>query len=368
MDHLTNEWHIPPLFSGQTDVKDWEKHRRPELMKLLSEEVYGITPKRLPDRMESIVIEENPIDRGGKNHYKKILLELWFGEKKVDLELEQWTPHGNGPFPVQIMIDPFAHALFKNYSFYEYYQFFPSDFITDRGYAAIKVNAATLCMDTKEEAYNGLLSILDGSDEGIKEENRWGAIGVWAWAGSRCVDYAVTQSYLDETRIALSGMSRAGKAALWCCAQDQRIAVVISNVSGMGGSAITRGKTGEHIRDITTTFPYWFCKKFSSYSDREDSLPTDSHMLLAMAAPRPMYMASASLDIWADIYAEYKGLQLSMEAYRLYYKDLYLPDKKPDSNMPIHYGPIGYHTREGIHDLTYYDWNCYLDFCNNYLK
>lgn len=370
MNWIKKEWHIPEFFDSDMPAtkENWENRRRKEILKLFSEEVYGVTPRRRPDRAETEVILDNPNDRGGKNHHKRILYHMWFDDRRVSLEIDQWTPHGKGPFPVQMMIDPFEHALFENYTFYDYYQFFPSDFITDRGYAAVKVNTSTICHDSKERFYEGILGVLDDDDEGIKEENRWGAIGAWAWAGSRCIDYLETQSEMDVERIAVSGMSRAGKAALWCGAQEQRIAVVMSNVSGMGGSAITRGKNGEHIKDITTAFPFWFSKKFSTYADDEDSLPVDAHMLLAMAAPRPIYMASASFDIWADIFAEYKGLYMSAEIYKLYYDGIDLPSEKPENDMPFHIGPIGYHTRTGPHGLTYYDWQKYLDFCDCYLK
>jgi hypothetical protein len=91
-------------------------------------------------------------------------------------------------------------------------------------------------------------------------------------------------------------------------------------------------------------------------------------MLLAMAAPRPHYLASASVDVWADIDAEYKALYLASDLYRLYDPAIELPQERPGANQPIHIGTIGYHLREGIHDLTFYDWNCYMDFCDSYLK
>ena len=97
-------------------------------------------------------------------------------------------------------------------------------------------------------------------------------------------------------------------------------------------------------------------------------MPVDAHMLLAMAAPRPMYLASASVDVWADIQAEYAALRLASELYTLYTPGLILPERRPAANQPFHIGRIGYHIREGIHDLTFYDWTCYMDFCDSYLK
>ena len=182
------------------------------------------------------------------------------------------------------------------------------------------------------------------------------------------MDYLETQPEFDAQKIAISGCSRAGKTALWCGAQDQRIATVMSNVSGTGGAALERGKIGEHISDITTNYPFWFCKNYAAYAADEDAMPVDAHMLLAMAAPRPMYLASASVDVWADIQAEYAALRLASELYTLYTPGLILPERRPAANQPFHIGRIGYHIREGIHDLTFYDWTCYMDFCDSYLK
>lgn len=364
------QWHIPPLFSENTEksIAAWENGRREELLAKLAETIYGITPARKPDRTEIEVFEDVPTACGCKNHHKKVRYHLYFGAKSVALEIWTWVPYGEGPFPVQMMIDPFEKELHAKEPPEYLYGFFPADMITDRGYAAVKVLTSSVCPDDKKRYANGILSILTGEEEGIPQEYRWGAIGAWAWAGSRCVDYLETQPEFDAQKIAISGCSRAGKTALWCGAQDQRIAVVMSNVSGTGGAALERGKIGEHISDITTNYPFWFCKNYAAYAADEDAMPVDAHMLLAMAAPRPMYLASASVDVWADIQAEYAALRLASELYTLYTPGLILPERRPAANQPFHIGRIGYHIREGIHDLTFYDWICYMDFCDSYLK
>lgn len=364
MDLLYN-YTIPPFSVNGIELnKDiWENIRRPEIMRLFSENLYGKTPDKIPDTVFYEIAEDNPIDRGGKNHFRKIWISMYFGNEEIKLEVHSWTPFGNGPFPVQLMVDPFEYALMANRDFSYRYSRFPSDYITDRGYAAVKVLTSTICMDNEREYRKGIIECLS-SDLETDNQYEWGAIGAWAWATSRCIDYLETQSYYDTSKIAISGCSRAGKTALWCAAQDSRIAVVMSNVSGTFGSAILRGKNGEHIED---GFPFWYCKKLREYLHNEDALPIDGHMLLAMAAPRPLYMASATDDIWADNDAEYKSLFLCSEIYRLYYPDIFLPDHKPAPNTQLHIGSIGYHLRKGKHGLTYYDWNHFMDFCDCYL-
>lgn len=107
------QWHIPPLFSegSEKSVAAWENGRRQELLQKLAESIYGVTPARKPDRVEVEVLEDTPTACGCKNHHKKVRYHLHFGQKSTALEIWTWTPYGEGPFPVQMMIDPFEKEL-----------------------------------------------------------------------------------------------------------------------------------------------------------------------------------------------------------------------------------------------------------------
>ena len=234
--------------------------------------------------------------------------------KSLTIHLGLFTPNNAAkPVPAFLLIcnrDPnnidFTRTLKS--------EFWPAEEVIARGYAIAAFDNADVDPDKDDGFKNGIHGLLDNS----RTEESWGTIAAWAWGASRCLDYLVTDKKIAPDKIAVVGHSRGAKTALWAGATDQRFAMVACNEAGCGGSSLARRRYGETIYQINKGFPHWFCTNFRKYNNNEDAFPVDFHMLMALIAPRPLYVASAEDDRWGDPYGQYLALVYAQPAYNLW--------------------------------------------------
>ncbi len=358
------------------DAKAWTVKRRPEVMELLRREMFG----RSPGKPEHMTFEMTGVDRhalGGKAERKEVT--VYFNGKKdgPKMEIQIYLPPAAKKVPIFLGLgfgpnqtvanDPGvrlrdvwtrngtkkASAEDSRGSSAGRWQV---EMILAHGYGL-----ATIYYGDIEPDFNG------GKPYGVRAmypdagDDGWGAIAAWAWGLSRAVDYLETDPEVDARRIALIGHSRLGKTALWAGAEDQRFAIVISNCSGEGGASLSRRMFGEQPHNLNASFPHWFDANYKKYSHHENDLPFDSHELIAMTAPRPVYVATAEQDLEADPKGQFLACVAAGPVYELLGKKGLGTDQWPGVHQPIMHD-IGYHHRAGKHDVTAYDWEQYLKF------
>lgn len=343
---------LPPLFPGPAGRESWEQ-RRADILNLFRSEVFGRSPTDFSSRFSLLAEETLP---GGC--VRRVQAEIFAPRGKHSFVFSLYLPARKEPVPAFILIcgtEPQELAEKRP-------GFLPVHRLLERGYACAAFCSRGLDTDADDGFHNGIASVFE-PNLSARPGDRWGTIAMWAFGASRVADYLCAQKEINPRRISVIGHSRGGKTALWCGVNDPRIACAFSNDSGCTGAALTRGNTGEQIADINRVFPYWFCKNYQKYNSCPESLPVDAHMLLALMAPRLVYVASASDDDWADPGSEFLGAVACSEVWERAYE---LPGlavrEHPGIEAPVHSGHVGYHMHRGGHGLTAYDWECYMDF------
>lgn len=388
----------PLVSAGGTPVRDaaaWRQQRRPELLEIFAREIYGRTPLGAPPgmRFETTAIDAAAL--GGRATRKEIALRFGRGDDAPVLHLLLYVPNAavaeNRRVPAFLGLNFYGnHTVHADPGITLSAAWIPAqaDGVKDhrateaargtdaekwaverllaRGYAVATAYCGDLCPDRPDGLREAVAAWHAGTTAGERAEDAWGAIGVWAWGLSRALDYLETDSDIDATRVGLHGHSRLGKAALWAAAQDERFALVISNESGCGGAALSKRIHGETVARINAVFPHWFARNFRRYDDNEVALPVDQHQLLALIAPRPLCVASAEDDDWADPRGEFLAVKAAEPVYRLFGHEGPAETDVPPVNQPAG-GALRYHIRPGPHGMTEVDWTFYLAFADEWL-
>ncbi len=376
------------------DAKTWSMKRRPEIVELFRKHVYGRAPVGQPEGMTFKVFDLDHKALNGLALLKQITVNFTGKPDGPNMEILIYLPAAaKGPVPAFVLLNFYGnHAIHPDPAIKLSTKWmrsrgrgvvnnratedsrgscsarFPVEKILKRGYGLATIYCGDLDPDVHDGFKNGVHPVFDKLINGKRTPDAWGTIGAWAWGLSRAMDYFEKDQDIDYKRIAVLGHSRLGKTALWAGAQDERFALVISNNSGCGGAALSRRCFSETVKQINTTFPHWFCDNFKKFNDKEGLLPVDQHFLIALMAPRPVYVASADKDYYCDQRGEFLSCKNAEPVYHLFGLKGLEVSKMPALDSPVQKGRIGYHIRTGKHALTEYDWQRYMDFADKHFK
>ena len=322
---------------------------RDEMLSLLLEQQYGFLPPK-PETLTFEEVEKHELRKffPWKACARRIVAKGTVNGKAFSFPFNAVIPVGEGKHPFFVHIN-FRDCVPDRYE--------PTEELVDHGFAVLSFCYKAVT-DDNGDFTDGLAGVL--SENGQRGKSDAGKIAIWAWAAQRVMDYACTRAdVLDLDRSIVCGHSRLGKTALLTAATDTRFQFAYSNDSGCCGAALSRGKTGETVENITTKFPYWFCENYLQYAGREDALPFDQHYLLASIAPRYVCVGSATGDLWAGPDSEFLSCLAASPAFE---KGFCCPDRMPETGDAFLLGNIGYHRRAGLHAFSREDWNRLIQF------
>lgn len=337
-----------PSGEAVTSQEEWERKLRPYWLRLMLEHEYGKQPAYVKPEISTSV---NVVTFAGKAVWETVIFTFEVNGKKHSFPTQLIYPVGANKVPFFTYLN-FRPDIPDRY--------LPVEELIDNGFGIFSVCYNDVTRDN-DDFTDGLAGLFESEH---RAESATGKIGYWAYAASRMMDYLITRPEADPNAIGIAGHSRLGKTALLTGALDQRYAFVCANNSGCSGAAISRypSKQGEKIEDVCKKFPYWFCPKYKRYVRNEQALPFDQHCLIAMLAPRAVYIGGAIEDLWADNDNQFLSCVAASKAWGLYgCEGIITPDKLPECGDALTDGDVGFHLRKGTHYHSRTDWLIYMD-------
>jgi len=385
--HITNydEDKVPPytlpdpllLADGQPvrDAATWFARRRPEILKLYEEDIYGRVPANAP-RVRFEVAQTIPDALDGQAVFKLVLIH--FGDKPdgPTVHLHMYLPaKAAGPVPLLLHMVFFNNAPIPGEAppapmpgrpaFHEAGPI--ADFLA-HGYGYATFRYSEVQPDKPNTFDQGVIGLALAPGQAKPAADEWGTISAWAWGASRVLDYLQTDPAVDATRVALIGHSRLGKTVLWASAEDPRFALIYSSCAGELGSSLARRDYGETVDDMAANYGYQFAGNLQKYPGHWNDMPVDTHFLIALSAPRTLFITGGTGDQWSDPKGEFLGEVAAGPVYRLVGAHDLGVTELPAFDHPVISGDLGFLYHTGPHAILPGDWQAFLEFADRYWK
>jgi hypothetical protein len=372
-----------------SNARIWFEKRRPEIVRLFEENQYGRMPDR-PADMSFDVFDKGTAAFEGKAIRRQVTIYFSKNKSGPKMDLLLYLPaNSRSRVPVLLNAGFSANNLAVSdpgvkvgWSFdpvkKQRIPAAPGKFnfggidvppIIEKGFGLATVNYGDIDPDFPTGLPYGVRNLYLKAGQTTPAPDEWGTISAWAWGLSRALDYLETDTGVDAKRVALMGVSRLGKTVLWTAAHDTRFALVIASCSGEGGAALSRRNYGETIKHLVepSRYPYQFCSNYARYADHVDTFPVDSHMLLALIAPRPVLLQTGNTDQWSDPKGEFLAAVAAAPVFKLLGKEGIDAVQMPEAGEPILH-TLGYFMHAGGHGMIPSDWEQFFKFMEMHLK
>jgi (4-O-methyl)-D-glucuronate---lignin esterase len=373
------------MASGErvTSAEAWRTRRRPEILKFYETEIYGRIPDNAP-KVSWEVSETDTAAREGAAVMKRVDGRMGDKPDAPRLNLTVHLPaKASGPAPMLLSISfgfppggrggkvtktdaddkskapppkakgPTFDALGE---------------LLGRGWGYATLNYSEIQPDRLNQWTSGVIGQTLKESQTQPAPDEWGTISAWAWGISRAIDYLETEKAVNPKQIAITGVSRLGKTVLWASAKDERVAAVFSVVSGEMGASLIRRDWGETLDDMAQNFSWQFAGNLQKWVGRWNDLPVDQHMLIALSAPRPVYVNGGLTDQWSDPKGEFLSIVGAGPVYRLLGARDLGTSELPPLDAPLTSGELAFHYHSGGHMAVPADWKAFLDFAERHFK
>lgn len=376
-DEATSNPHpdLPPLMITQrgeqvTSPQMWEDVRRPDLIDIFSSEIYGYAPEETPSVTWEVVAEREETVAGVPamiRDYVGRVDNTAYPAIEVNIDMTLTLPaDAKGPVPAIVSFIFRFPADFQPPAGWEPPRPSATERILARGWAHAELVPTTVQADDGSGLTRGIIGLVNkGQPRGADD---WGALRAWAWGASRVLDAFETMEEIDAGRVAIEGLSRYGKAALVTMAYDERFAAGFSGSSGEAGASLYRRDNGEVLENVASSGEYhWMAGTFLKYAADPlgwDDLPIDAHSLIALSAPRPLFVGTGKAeegDAWVDPVGIFMATKAASPAWELYGAGS-IPDIDfPGEKVEVGEGAIVFRQQEGGHS-NHLNWESFLDF------